>query len=161
MHDHVDLISRSHLHCDRTLKVQQEIATAHPSYPPLQHANPYIPITIAPPHPTPLSCRSAQCAAVALAACAGSMRGPRETVAKALALECMRAAKAQERGCYVFAFAGPQEVCLCLPFLPPPPHPTAERCALSSTAVCFLLCLLCMDHSPGAHACWLLIALGE
>lgn len=40
----------------------------------------------------------------------GSMRGPRETVAKALALECMRAAKAQERGCYVFAFAGPQEV---------------------------------------------------
>jgi uncharacterized protein with von Willebrand factor type A (vWA) domain len=40
----------------------------------------------------------------------GSMRGPRETVAKALALECMRAAKAQERGCYVFAFSGPQEV---------------------------------------------------
>ena len=38
------------------------------------------------------------------------MRGARETVAKALALECMRAAKAQERGCYVFAFAGPQEV---------------------------------------------------
>lgn len=38
------------------------------------------------------------------------MRGPREVVAKALALECMRAAKAQERGCYVFAFAGPQEV---------------------------------------------------
>lgn len=31
-------------------------------------------------------------------------------VAKALALECMRAAKAQERNCYVFAFAGPQEV---------------------------------------------------
>lgn len=31
-------------------------------------------------------------------------------VAKALALECMRAAKAQDRGCYVFAFAGPQEV---------------------------------------------------
>lgn len=41
----------------------------------------------------------------------GSMRGARETVAKALSLECMRAAKAQERGCYVFAFAGPQEVC--------------------------------------------------
>ena len=41
---------------------------------------------------------------------AGSMRGAREVVAKALALECMRAAKAQERGCYVFAFAGPQEV---------------------------------------------------
>lgn len=40
----------------------------------------------------------------------GSMRGAREVVAKALALECMRAAKAQERGCYVFAFAGPQEV---------------------------------------------------
>lgn len=34
-----------------------------------------------------------------------------QVVAKALALECMRAAKAQERGCYVFAFAGPQEVC--------------------------------------------------
>ncbi|KAL6778245.1 hypothetical protein ACKKBG_A17460 [Auxenochlorella protothecoides x Auxenochlorella symbiontica] len=40
----------------------------------------------------------------------GSMRGPRETVAKALALECMRAAKAQDRACYVFAFAGLQEV---------------------------------------------------
>ena len=43
----------------------------------------------------------------------GSMRGPRETVAKALALECMRAAREQERGCYVFAFAGPREVCAC------------------------------------------------
>lgn len=41
----------------------------------------------------------------------GSMRGARETVAKALALECMRAAKEQERDCYVFAFAGPAEVC--------------------------------------------------
>ncbi|EFJ48678.1 hypothetical protein VOLCADRAFT_90897 [Volvox carteri f. nagariensis] len=40
----------------------------------------------------------------------GSMRGARETVAKALALECMRAARQQERGCYVFAFSGPQEV---------------------------------------------------
>ena len=40
----------------------------------------------------------------------GSMRGPREIVAKALALECMRAAREQERGCYVFAFSGPQEV---------------------------------------------------
>lgn len=40
----------------------------------------------------------------------GSMRGPRETVAKALALECMRAAKEQERSCYVYAFSGPAEV---------------------------------------------------
>ncbi|KAL6765729.1 hypothetical protein V8C86DRAFT_2448564 [Haematococcus lacustris] len=40
----------------------------------------------------------------------GSMRGPRETVAKALALECMRAAREQERNCYVFAFSGPAEV---------------------------------------------------
>ena len=40
----------------------------------------------------------------------GSMRGPREVVAKALALECMRAAREQERGCFVFAFSGPQEV---------------------------------------------------
>lgn len=39
------------------------------------------------------------------------MRGARETVAKALALECMRAAKEQERDCFVFAFAGPAEVC--------------------------------------------------
>lgn len=36
--------------------------------------------------------------------------GARETVAKALALECMRAAREQERNCYVFAFSGPQEV---------------------------------------------------
>ncbi|KAG2436957.1 hypothetical protein HXX76_006473 [Chlamydomonas incerta] len=40
----------------------------------------------------------------------GSMRGARETVAKALALECMRAAREQERGCFVFAFSGPAEV---------------------------------------------------
>ena len=40
----------------------------------------------------------------------GSMRGPREVVAKALALECMRAAREQERGCFVFAFSGPMEV---------------------------------------------------
>jgi hypothetical protein len=45
----------------------------------------------------------------------GSMRGARETVAKALALECMRAAREQERDCYVFAFSGPSEVrCHCL-----------------------------------------------
>jgi hypothetical protein len=31
-------------------------------------------------------------------------------VAKALALECMRAAKEQDRACYMFAFAGPAEV---------------------------------------------------
>jgi hypothetical protein len=37
----------------------------------------------------------------------GSMRGAREAVAKALALECMRAARVQERGCYCFAFSGP------------------------------------------------------
>ena len=36
--------------------------------------------------------------------------GPRETVAKALTLECMRAAREQDRGCYVFAFSGPREV---------------------------------------------------
>uniref|UniRef100_A0A7S0RJC1 VWFA domain-containing protein n=1 Tax=Chlamydomonas leiostraca TaxID=1034604 RepID=A0A7S0RJC1_9CHLO len=40
----------------------------------------------------------------------GSMRGAREAIAKALALECMRAAREQERACYVFAFSGPAEV---------------------------------------------------
>ena len=44
------------------------------------------------------------------------MRGPRETVAKALALECMRAARAQERGCFVYAFSGPQEVTITYSF---------------------------------------------
>lgn len=29
---------------------------------------------------------------------------------QALALECMRAARQQERGCFVFAFSGPAEV---------------------------------------------------
>lgn len=38
------------------------------------------------------------------------LQGPREVVAKALTLECMRAAKEQDRGCYVFAFSGPREV---------------------------------------------------
>jgi uncharacterized protein with von Willebrand factor type A (vWA) domain len=37
----------------------------------------------------------------------GSMMGARETVAKALALECMRQARAQRRACYVYAFSGP------------------------------------------------------
>jgi uncharacterized protein with von Willebrand factor type A (vWA) domain len=37
------------------------------------------------------------------------MMGARETVAKALALECMRQARAQRRACYVYAFSGPGE----------------------------------------------------
>lgn len=45
-----------------------------------------------------------------------------QVVAKALALECMRAAKAQERGCYVFAFAGPQEVRAGTPAFALPAH---------------------------------------
>ena len=40
----------------------------------------------------------------------GSMRGARENVAKALALECMRAARQQERGCFCFAFSGPSAI---------------------------------------------------
>jgi uncharacterized protein with von Willebrand factor type A (vWA) domain len=37
----------------------------------------------------------------------GSMRGARELVAKALALECMRGAHRQQRPCYLYAFSGP------------------------------------------------------
>jgi hypothetical protein len=37
----------------------------------------------------------------------GSMAGTRETVAKALTLECMRQARTQRRGCYAYAFSGP------------------------------------------------------
>ena len=40
----------------------------------------------------------------------GSMRGTREDVAKAIAIECMRQARSQERDCYAFAFAGDDEV---------------------------------------------------
>jgi len=40
----------------------------------------------------------------------GSMRGRRETVAKALAVECMRGAHRQQRKCYLYAFSGPGEV---------------------------------------------------
>ena len=36
--------------------------------------------------------------------CAGSMAGARETVAKAVALECMRGAHRQQRQCYLYAF---------------------------------------------------------
>jgi hypothetical protein len=35
------------------------------------------------------------------------MRGAREVVAKALALECMRGAHRQQRACYLYAFSGP------------------------------------------------------
>lgn len=38
------------------------------------------------------------------------MRGARETVAKALALECLRGAHRQRRACYLYAFSGPGEV---------------------------------------------------
>eukprot|EP00891_Asterochloris_glomerata_P001609 jgi/Astpho2/1609/e_gw1.00028.9.1_t len=40
----------------------------------------------------------------------GSMAGARETVAKAVALECMRGAHRQERQCYLYAFSGPGQV---------------------------------------------------
>eukprot|EP00208_Stichococcus_sp_RCC1054_P001044 CAMPEP_0206142050 /NCGR_PEP_ID=MMETSP1473-20131121/15266_1 /ASSEMBLY_ACC=CAM_ASM_001109 /TAXON_ID=1461547 /ORGANISM="Stichococcus sp, Strain RCC1054" /LENGTH=666 /DNA_ID=CAMNT_0053536869 /DNA_START=327 /DNA_END=2327 /DNA_ORIENTATION=- len=40
----------------------------------------------------------------------GSMIGPRETVAKAAALECMRSAQRTGRKCYLYAFSGPQQV---------------------------------------------------
>jgi uncharacterized protein with von Willebrand factor type A (vWA) domain len=40
----------------------------------------------------------------------GSMRGAREVVAKALALECMRGAHRQQRQCYLYAFSGPDQV---------------------------------------------------
>jgi len=40
----------------------------------------------------------------------GSMKGARETVAKALALECLRGAHRQRRPCYLYAFSGPSEV---------------------------------------------------
>jgi uncharacterized protein with von Willebrand factor type A (vWA) domain len=40
----------------------------------------------------------------------GSMQGGAEAVAKAVVLEAMRAAHAQNRACHVFAFGGPEEV---------------------------------------------------
>ncbi|GIL90546.1 hypothetical protein Vretifemale_18190 [Volvox reticuliferus] len=43
----------------------------------------------------------------------GSMRGARETVAKALALECLRGAHRQRRACYLYAFSGPRVAAQC------------------------------------------------
>ncbi|KAG1654685.1 hypothetical protein FOA52_008546 [Chlamydomonas sp. UWO 241] len=40
----------------------------------------------------------------------GSMQGAREVVAKALALECLRGAHRQRRGCFIYAFSGPDDV---------------------------------------------------
>ncbi|MCX7168169.1 MAG: VWA domain-containing protein [Rhodocyclales bacterium] len=40
----------------------------------------------------------------------GSMQGGAEAVAKAIVLEAMRAAHAQQRACHVFAFGGPDEL---------------------------------------------------
>ncbi|CAD7700910.1 unnamed protein product [Ostreobium quekettii] len=40
----------------------------------------------------------------------GSMIGGRETVAKAVVLECLRGAHRQRRACYLYAFSGPQDV---------------------------------------------------
>lgn len=39
-----------------------------------------------------------------------SMQGPREIVAKAVVLECLRGANRQQRLCYLYAFSGPQDV---------------------------------------------------
>jgi hypothetical protein len=41
---------------------------------------------------------------------AGSMQGARETVAKAVAVECMRGAHRQGRACFLYAFSGPGQV---------------------------------------------------
>lgn len=40
----------------------------------------------------------------------GSMSGARETVAKAVTLECMRGAVRQKRACFLYAFSGPGQV---------------------------------------------------
>jgi uncharacterized protein with von Willebrand factor type A (vWA) domain len=40
----------------------------------------------------------------------GSMQGGAEAVAKAVVLEAMRVAHAQQRACYLFAFGGPEEI---------------------------------------------------
>lgn len=40
----------------------------------------------------------------------GSMCGARETVAKAVTLECMRGAVRQQRACFLYAFSGPGQV---------------------------------------------------
>ena len=37
----------------------------------------------------------------------GSMMGARETVAKAMVLECMRQSRSQQRACYLYSFSGP------------------------------------------------------
>lgn len=39
-----------------------------------------------------------------------SMMGPREVVAKAVALECLRGAHRQRRLCYLYAFSGPKDI---------------------------------------------------
>jgi len=67
----------------------------------------------------------------------GSMAGARETVAKALALECLRQARQQGRACTVFAFSGPDE-CLEL-LLASPPTASARRRSGGSLALGKLL----------------------
>ena len=39
----------------------------------------------------------------------GSMMGTRETIAKAVTLECLRGATLQKRKCYLYAFSGPEQ----------------------------------------------------
>lgn len=71
----------------------------------------------------------------------GSMRGARETVAKALTLECMRAAKEQERDCYVFAFAGPTDVSYMYPRLVMASE-LKHACSVPASAVVQVECLV-------------------
>lgn len=60
---------------------------------------------------------------------AGSMYGARETVAKALALECMRGAHRQQRRCYLYAFRCAVRLGRCCP-----PHSGCPACMAWSLA---------------------------
>ena len=56
----------------------------------------------------------------------GSMMGARETVAKAMVLECMRQAKSQQRQCYLYSFSGPGDC-----------QSSSSRCRVRASARCW------------------------
>lgn len=84
----------------------------------------------------------------------GSMRGARETVAKALALECLRGAHRQERKCFLYAFRCGWHgrvgnggcMCVCVYF--------AELCLLGifvNLYTCFHICIAVIMYTSTHH----------
>ncbi len=101
-HPRLRLVWHAH-HAERSLLTYEEDDRMH------QTVQERVPI----PRPNPQRSPDTRMEAGPMLICvdtSGSMRGGAEAVAKAVVLEAMRTAHAQNRACHVFAFGGPDEI---------------------------------------------------